>query len=194
MRRLMALLLLAAGAAEARGFAGCTKAEEEAAGAAVDGAMALATRAGAAVGDTPAYDAWFGAWSPAHGERVRATLKVIHRELSADRLRVDCEAEDRTCWTAFAFVTPGQPGVVNLCPSFFGMPSLAEAEEGADIERGTREGVLIHELSHFPHAGATGDECVSRTTCRTLARGAPATAVDTADSYQYFAEDVTLLP
>jgi peptidyl-Lys metalloendopeptidase len=110
-------------------------------------------------------------------------------------LRVDCEDDkDRTCRTAFAFVTPGQPGVVNLCPSFFGMPTLAEMAEGAEAERGTREGTLIHELSHFPHAGGTEDDCYSRTTCESLARSAPATAVDTADSYQYFAEDVSLGP
>lgn len=194
MVRLIALALLLAGGAEARGFAGCTKAEEELAGAAVDGAIGLVTRAGAAVGDTDRFVLWFGAFSPAHGERVRATLKVIHQELAADRLRVDCEdGKDRTCWTAVAYVTPGQSGVVNLCPSFFEMPSFAEAAAGGvDFEIGTREGVLVHELSHFPHAGGTGDECYARTTCQGLARRDPATAVDTADSYQYFAEDVTM--
>lgn len=181
-----------AGAAEARIYAGCDAAAQAEAAEAVDNALALALQAAVAVGDTPDYARYFGAFDEARAEVARRTLKGVHRQLAADRLRIDCaDGKDETCWTAYAYVEDAFPNVVNLCANFFTLPRLAAARDpGADIGNGTREGVLIHEISHFVYVAGTGDECYSRSACQGLARRDPATAVATADSFQYFAEDV----
>jgi peptidyl-Lys metalloendopeptidase len=70
---------------------------------------------------------------------------------------------------------------------------MADARAGrVAIEDGTREGTIIHELSHFPFTAGTGDECYGRTTCANMAGRDARRAIATADSYQYYAEDVTL--
>jgi peptidyl-Lys metalloendopeptidase len=187
--------LLWAGAARATTYENCSRPEAKVADAAVKGALDLALRAAAAVGETPEYVLWFGRFSSRNGEEVRANLKAIHKELAADGLKAMClgpQVIDCKQGT-FAFVLDDHPRVVHLCPSFFEMPSMAEARAGlADIEDGTREGTIIHELSHFSFIAATGDECYGRTTCSNMARRDGLRAIATADSYQYFAEDVAL--
>src|SRR5688500_5448309 len=86
----MVACLVAAGPAAARTFESCSSPQEKVAGAAIDGARELAIRAAAAVGDTPQFLNWFGTFSVAHGEEVRANLKAIHATLIADDLRAVC--------------------------------------------------------------------------------------------------------
>jgi peptidyl-Lys metalloendopeptidase len=197
MRWLLALVVAVAmaGPASARVFEGCTPGEAKVAGAAVDGARELALRAAAAVGDTRHFGQWFGLFSAQHGEDVRAGLKAIHGALAADDLRVAClRRRDPSCEAGtFAFVLFQRPGAIHLCPPFFGMPVMADALAGrAPIYNGTREGTIIHEMSHFPSTAGTGDDCYGREECRDLAKRDPGAAVGTADSFQYFAEDVML--
>jgi peptidyl-Lys metalloendopeptidase len=158
------------------------------------GARDLAMRAAAAVGDTPEYGLWFGRFSVRSGEEVRANLKAIHKELVADDLKAVCLGpQDIDCKDdVYAYVLYERPRVIHLCPSFFQMPAMADAWLGqVDLEDGTREGTIIHELSHFPFIAGTGDECYGRTTCANMAGHDAPRAIGTADSYQYFAEDVT---
>jgi peptidyl-Lys metalloendopeptidase len=183
------------GSAMAATFEHCIRPDVKVADAAIAGAVELAMRAAAAVGDTPEYVLWFGHYSASHGEEVRANLKSIHAELVAGDIKAVClgpqeiDCKDGT----YAYVIYDRPRVIHLCPSFFRMPGMEQARSGrADIEHGTREGTIIHELSHFPFIASTGDECYGRTLCANMAgRDAPR-AIATADSYQYFAEDVTL--
>ncbi|EYD75839.1 Extracellular protease precursor [Rubellimicrobium mesophilum DSM 19309] len=147
------------------------------------------------MGDTAGYGHWFGHFTSRNGEQVRANLKAIRNELGSDDLKAVCLGpQDVDCKEGtYAFVMFERPGVVHLCPSFFEMPGMADARVGrVDIEDGTREGTFIHELSHFPFTAGTEDECYGRTTCADLATRAPPRAIAAADSYQYFAEDVTL--
>jgi peptidyl-Lys metalloendopeptidase len=193
------LAVLLAGEVQARGFDGCTKLQAAVADAAVEGAIALAAAAGAAVGDTPDYVRWFGAHEPASADRIRRGFGGILGTLRDPALQVvcipaarrDCKTEDRD--DTFAFVLYDRPRVIHLCPSFFRMPALADARRGlGDKENGTREGTIIHEVSHFPSLAATSDECYSRPVCMDLAVSDPTLARVNADSYQYFAEDVAL--
>jgi len=187
--------LAVAGPASARVFDGCTAAQAKVAGAALDGAQELALRGAAAVGDSRPFLQWFGPFSAAHGEEVRRGLKAIHATLAADGLRVVClgrRAPDCQGGT-FAFIRFDRPRAIHLCPSFFGMPVMVDALAGrAPIAYGTREGTIIHELSHFPFTADTRDDCYGREDCRDLAKRDPATAVGTADSFQYYAEDALL--
>lgn len=176
-------------------FEHCGRPDAKVAGTAIDGALDLAVRAAAAVGDTLEYGQWFGTFSTASGEEVRANLKAIHKELLGSEIKavclgpqeIDCKED------TYAYVLFERPHVIHLCPSFFQMPTMADARAGrASLEDGTREGTIIHELSHFPFTAGTGDECYGRTTCANMASRDAHRAIVTADSYQYYAEDVTL--
>ena len=50
-------------------------------------------------------------------------------------------------------------------------------------------GTLVHESSHFTQNGGTNDHAYGQTDCKSLAQSDPATAVDNADSHEYFAEN-----
>lgn len=191
----MAVMVALAGPATGSTIANCSKAQSKVAAASIYGARDLALRAAAAVGDTPTYRMWFGRFSVFHGETVRARLKAIHAGLVADQAGASCLAAwDIDCKDgAYAYVLLDQPNVIHLCPAFFLMPSMAEARDGrARIEDGTREGTIVHEFSHFPRVAGTGDDCYGRGACRALATTQADRAIGTADSFQYFAEDVTL--
>lgn len=188
-------LALPGGVRAERSFENCSKLDQKLADAAIGGSLELARRAAAAVGDTDEYLRWFGAWNRDRQEEVRANLKAIHRELRADDVRAACPpAADIDCKEgAYAYVLYDRPRVIHLCPSFFAMPSMEDARAGrGDLENGTREGTIIHEVSHFRFTAGTVDECYSRTECGHMARDAER-AITNADSYQYFAEDVMLL-
>jgi deuterolysin len=153
-------------------------------------ARQMAASAAAAVGDSETYAKWFGTHSGPNAERVRMVLKAIHTKLVSERLALVCAGKsDPTCREAYAWVLP-TTGVIRLCPSYFGLPSVARAHEGANINFGSREGTFIHEISHF--VAGTGDECLSWADCRTLAGRSPGTAIASAKSYETFAEDVML--
>jgi hypothetical protein len=193
----LALAATLAGAAPglARSFENCSTGQVKSASAALDGALELALRASAAVADTPDYARWFGSWTRQHGEMVRANLKAIHGALKADEVKTVClSPRDLDCKEGtFAYVIFNRPQVIHVCPSFFAMPTMADARAGrGELDHGTREGTVIHELSHFPLIAATEDHCYSRPVCDDLAEADPRRAIDNADSYQYFAEDVML--
>jgi peptidyl-Lys metalloendopeptidase len=185
---------LLAGSAAAQTYESCTKSQITYATAALEGAEAIVLRAAAQVGDTPAYTTWFGRYSSANAEVVRATLKGIAAALVSDQLTVVCPAigEEDCTVSIFANVRPDSPFVVNLCPAFFRMPSMLGIVRTSSVfDTGTREGTIIHEVSHFDVVGGTDDHCYGRELCTDLARTDARRAIDNADSYQYFAEDIT---
>lgn len=198
MRHLVwALAALVWGApAMALEFENCSRADRKVAEAAIGGAAELALRAAAAVGDTPEYATWFGAYDRPNSEAVRANLKAINRTLLDDQLVAVCIAfRDRSCESGtYAFVLTEQMGRIHFCRPFFAMPTMLDAElkRRGDLGNGTREGTIIHELSHFPVNGGTSDDCYGRDECAGFALGNPGRAARTADSYQYFTEDIVL--
>lgn len=181
---------LAAPAAAQR-FVGCTGYQEEAAAQAVASAANVARLAAAEVSaQSQIYRFWFGPHDPARAEVVRSTLKRLNAQLLDTRLTLVCEDSKLDCEATFAYVT-GTPAVIHLCPDYFRMPSLSRgAAPDAALEAGTREGTIIHEASHFEAVGGTGDGCYERTPCAILATEDAPTAIGTADSLQFFAEDV----
>jgi peptidyl-Lys metalloendopeptidase len=199
MRRLMvvvaALAGLWAGAAQALSFDRCDKREIAIITDAVKGAQIMATEAAAAVADTPDYARWFGQFSPANAEIVRTNIKALDLVLQSNAVKLICanDGEEDCKSDTYANVWPDQPFVVNLCPAFFGMPTMETMEPGSfEAENGTREGTIIHELTHFTVIAGTDDECYTREVCSNMARSDARRAVRNADSYQYFAEDVML--
>jgi peptidyl-Lys metalloendopeptidase len=190
----LAACLVWGGAAQAATFAQCTKVQISAAGEALEDARALVLQAVEAVDDTAVHARWFGRWEAARAGTVRQTLMSVEGALRSEALKVVCPSLGRGgCTSAiFAWVVPGDL-VINLCPSFFAMPGVAGiVAGGVSFETGTREGTIIHEVSHFEAVAATGDHCYGRSDCAVMARRDPGLAVRNADSYQYFVEDVAL--
>jgi len=192
MRTLALLVLLLASPAAA--FDGCTKKQTSAIKTAIADAKALAVLAAANVGDTPIYERWFGKYAPRNAETVRRQMKSIVTGIRTGAVRGTCEAVGvEACESStFAYVYGSEAYVIHFCPQFFEMPKMADLRPGTDrSDNGTRAGTIIHEISHFRIVGGTDDHCYSRSDCAGLAERSASRAVDNADSYQYFAEDVT---
>lgn len=195
MRMLCILLLLVGTAAHAKSnYPGCSKLQSHSIRTAIADAKALAVVAAASVGDTPIYGHWFGKYSPAKGEEVRRTIKSIVRGIRTGAVTAECvpigtgACEEET----YAFVYDDAAYHINICPHFFTLPKMSDLVPGEDeSSNGTRAGTIIHEISHFLDVAGTEDECYSRSVCSRMAERASDRAVINADSYQYFAEDVT---
>ena len=193
----ISLLLLLTPAAWAQNFYQCEKTEIAALGDALKGAHNIGLRAAVAIGDTANYRRWFGPYSKSNAEVTRSTLKSIYTTIATGQIRVIClNASDEGCEDdTYAFVYPDEAFVLNICPQYFELPTmLTDRPESGTMDNGTREGTMIHEISHFIRVAATDDVWYSRSTCEAEALTDPRSAIRNADSYQYFAEDTTFYP
>ena len=180
--------------AAAQDYEGCSPAHAKVIDEALGTAKQLTLKAAASVGDTPEYARWFGTYSQANAERVRASLKSVVTALRSGAVTAQCETiEDGGCDAGeYAWVYANEPYLMHLCPAFFRLPPLTTLRPGdRRSDNGTLEGTIVHEISHFLHVAATEDHCYSRRECSGMADDNPRRAVDNADSYQYFTEDVT---
>lgn len=175
---------------------GCSKTEQMIARNAIQDAKRMTVVASTAVADTPEFNKWFGTYSQARAETVRATLKSAVDALRSGRVRAQCVPDrGEGCEDdIIAWVTIRRVFVLNLCPGFFALPLL----DGAAFSGGTRgdstqEGTILHELTHFDQVGQTEDYCYARNACEDMADARPDDAIMNADSYQFFAEDVVYL-
>ena len=190
----LAMMMLWAGPAVAENFAGCNKEQVHVVDSAFRNAKALTLKAATSVGDTPEYERWFGEYSRASAEDVRATLKSVVRAIRSGNVTAQCDQITQIGCDGgeYAWVYPNEPYLMHLCPPFFTLPPLAALEPGARrSDNGTREGTIVHELSHFLRVAGTDDHCYSRSACTAMAANDVRRAIDNADSYQYYTEDVT---
>lgn len=191
---LTALTCMALPAAADGRFAGCNAEQSKIIDDALGTAKNLTLKAAVAVGDTSDYQRWFGDYSHTNAERVRASLKSVVTALRGGAVTAQCDpaGEDGCNQGEYAWVYADEPYLMHLCPAFFTLPPLTALRPGARrSDNGTREGTLVHEISHFLHVAGTDDHCYSRTECARMARDDARRAIDNADSYQYFTEDVT---
>ncbi|WP_341365959.1 M35 family metallo-endopeptidase [Yoonia sp. BS5-3] len=172
----------------------CNKADQLVAVEALEQAKVLTLSAAAAVGDTPEYARWFGTYSERNAEQVRATLKAVVTAMRSGAVTLHCNTnrEDGCNEGEYAWVYPHRPLEVQLCPPFFELPPLTALQPSERRSNyGTREGTMVHEISHFLRVADTWDHCYSRRECREMATDSPNLAVENADSFQYYTEDVT---
>lgn len=187
------VLVFSANQAQAR-MAGCTKAQEQTTRSAIAAAKRLTVTAAASVGNSEEFVRWFGKYSPANAERVRANLKAIASAIRTGSVTAQCNPVGFDACEAdtYAFVYADEPYLIHLCPNFFSMPTMAQLRPGTNrSDNGTKAGTIIHELSHFVVVARTTDECYSRRECEPMADRDARRAIQNADSYQYFVEDVT---
>jgi peptidyl-Lys metalloendopeptidase len=137
-------------------------------------------------GNWAPYTRWFGAYSQDRLARVNVVLANVASKLNSNNTLTvtcdqagalgDCERGD------YAVVVINQRGDcgVTLCGAFFNAPPRGAYN--------TQWGVLAHE---FTHASAnTEDHSYSLTDAQNLAAGNPSQAVDNADNYEYFLEEM----
>lgn len=188
-----ALLGLAVPAA-AQTYEGCDAGQARIVDASLRSAKDLTLKAAAVVGNTPDYRRWFGEYSQANAEEVRANLKSIVTAIRGGAVTAQCDriADDGCAAGEYAWVFSDEPYLMHLCPSFFSLPPLRALQPGTRrSENGTREGTIVHEVSHFLRVARTEDHCYSRPVCQRMASDDARSAIENADSYQYYTEDVT---
>lgn len=191
---LATVFLSAALPAAAQTHLGCNKDQTRVVEEAIRNAKELTLNAAAAVGDTPEYDRWFGDYSEANAEEVRATLKAVVSAIRGGGVTTQCHTamEDGCNAGEYAWVYADEAYLLHLCPPFFNLPPLTALEPGTRrSNNGTREGTIVHELSHFLRVANTDDHCYSRRDCSDMATYDERRAIENADSYQYYTEDVT---
>lgn len=190
----LAAVLLHPVPAVAQGFENCTKTERGQFLAALERSERLALTATTAIGPNPVFQRWFGRYNAKSGDTVRRNLKSIVKALRSGGVSAVCIniGEDLCDGETFAFVDTDEPYEINLCPNFFSMDTMKDlTAASARNGNGTRAATLIHEVSHFSNVAQTVDLCYSRGDCSEMARTQMQSALRNADSYQYFAEDVT---
>jgi len=131
---------------------------------------------------SPRYSTWFGSYTERRYNRVIDNLSAIGDALEDERLQFNCNCNESG---VFAFVFPAFPYSITLCPSF-----RNARPNGED----SRAGTIIHELSHFNVVASTHDHVYGQSAARALATSDPDSAVENADSYEYFAENAPALP
>ncbi len=186
------LALFMVGPAQA-GFQNCSAAERRVlidASAVAQEALALA-EASVSI-DNDLVEVWFGDWDAGKAETVRDVLSLVRAQLRVSRITFYCaDLHEEDCdRDSYANVDPKQAYTIFICPRYFELPALMEVEDVSAEEFGTREGTIIHEMTHFPLLGDTWDECYGREECSDYAREYPDDAATNADAYQYFVEDV----
>ncbi len=172
----------------------CVKNERAMVETALRNAKTLALAAAVSIGDTDVYGRWFGKYTPDNAERVRATLKAVYSAIRTGAVATICEpVREGDCDPGtYAYVQPNAPYLVHICPPFFELPNMSGLRPGEGAsDNGTREGTIIHELSHFRIVGDTDDNCYSREYCTEMAGRDAYAVVRNADSYQYYTEDIT---
>ena len=140
------------------------------------------------------YERWFGEYASGRAETVRENLKAVVGAIRSGNVTAHCDPSGYEACEGgtFAWVNPHEPYLMHLCPPFFSLPPLAALQPGARrSDNGTREGTIVHELSHFTRVADTDDHCYSRSDCADMATYDTRRAIDNADSYQYFTEDAT---
>lgn len=173
---------------------GCTKEQEATIKTAISDAKRLVVTAAANVRDDEIFERWFGKYSPAAEEKVRATLKSIARGIRSGAVTARCaRVSPQDCDVGtYAYVFRDEEYVLNICPAFFRQPFMSFLRPGTErSDNGSKAGTIVHEISHFEVIASTEDHCYSRSECSDMAIRSPARAIENADSYQYFVEDVT---
>ncbi|KRB04427.1 M35 family metallo-endopeptidase [Lysobacter sp. Root690] len=126
----------------------------------------------------PRYTTWFGSYTSSRYATASQHFVAIDAALdqSNGEITVNCGCNQKY----YAYVYPNQPYEIYVCRAFWTAPLT-----GTDSKAGT----LIHETSHFTAVAGTDDHVYGQSGAKSLAISDPASALDNADSHEYFAEN-----
>lgn len=131
-------------------------------------------------GGTPRYKTWFGEFTKERYAKVRATYEALDARSFEDG-EYTCTCNEPDAW---AFTSPDTPGVITLCPGFWGADPF-----GTD----SQAGVLIHEATQWTVVAGTQEYAWGHMYCKALAEERPDRAVNNGESYEYFSENTPWL-
>ncbi|MCX5893166.1 MAG: M35 family metallo-endopeptidase, partial [Deltaproteobacteria bacterium] len=114
---------------------------------------------------------------PDRYDKVNTNYEKIWDALANKNLTFMCDCDDKS---AYAYVVPVKPYEIHLCQLFWKAPLTGTDSQG---------GVILHEMSHFYVVASTNDHFYGQPRCRDLAKNDPDSAIDNADSHEYFAEN-----
>lgn len=180
-------------AASAQTFEACEKSEIAIIRTALTGAHDLALQAAVQIGDTDEFRRWFGDYTRRGADDLRRDLKSVYTAIRDEDMHNICvnTGSDGCKGDTYAYIYRDEAWTIHYCRPFFGLPSVIGISPSApNLENGTIEGTVIHEISHFDQTAGTEDYCYSRTDCARMARWDSNSARRNADSLQYYAEDV----
>ena len=126
------------------------------------------------------YTTWFGTYTNSRWNKVAGNFDAIKDALDNKSKTFDCSCNQ----SYYAYVYPSQPYKVYLCRAFW-----SASMTGTDSKGGT----IIHEMSHFNVVAGTDDIVYGQTGAKNLAANDPNSAVNNADSHEYFAENTPSL-
>ncbi len=129
---------------------------------------------------SPRYLQWFGTYSASRYSKVLDAYKKAERVMADGSVEFNCDCNENF----FAYVFPIDPFKVYLCNLYWNA-----AQTGSD----SRAGTILHELSHFPEVSGTNDNAYGASDATSLALSSPNSAVNNADSIEYFAENTPFL-
>lgn len=162
-------------------YVGCSTTEISDAGAAVTSARGYTENAKGYLntGTTgPRYTTWFGAYTASRYGTAAQHFVAIDSKMdqSAGEVTINCGCNQ----SYYAYVYPTRPYEIFVCRAFWTAPNT-----GTDSKAGT----LVHEMSHFNAVAGTDDVVYGQTGAKNLAISDPASALNNADSHEYFAEN-----
>lgn len=144
--------------------------------------------------DRALFRRWFGDDSEAARERIRARIATGANVLTTGKFEfgpADSSSDYGKQSSVYAHVHSDDTAEhdIYLDPHFWRAPS-----EGTD----NKSGALLHETSHFNDVGGTADvkndacggKCYGQPNATYLANNHPSDALNNADNYEYFMEDV----
>ncbi|GAB2491963.1 M35 family metallo-endopeptidase [Pseudoxanthomonas sangjuensis] len=126
----------------------------------------------------PRYTTWFGTPTTQRTNLARNHFASIDAALdqSNGEIKINCKCNQNY----YAYVYPTRPYEIFVCKVFWKAPLT-----GTDSKAGT----LIHETSHFDVVAGTDDIVYGQSGAKNLALSNPDSALNNADSHEYFAEN-----
>ena len=125
----------------------------------------------------PRYRTWFGYYDAGRYTAVHDNFAKITNTLSS--LVFTCEECDDPSWTAY--VHHNDEYLVHLCSPFWGLQWTGQ---------NSKAGIIIHETSHFDDVAGTRDHVYGDVLSKDLANYDPDTALNNADNYRLFADNI----
>lgn len=126
----------------------------------------------------PRYTTWFGTYTSSRYSTAKSHFTSIDSAMDQNggQITVNCGCNQNY----YAYVYPNQPYEIYVCKAFWTAPLT-----GTDSKAGT----LIHEMSHFNVVTGTDDVVYGQSGAKSLAISDPDSALNNADSHEYFAEN-----
>ena len=129
-------------------------------------------------GAGPRYTTWFGAYTFSRYGTASQHFVAIDSAMdkTGDQIKINCGCNQNY----YAYVYPTKPYEIFVCRAFW-----TATNTGTDSKAGT----LIHEMSHFDVVTGTDDVVYGQSGAKSLAISNPDSALNNADSHEYFAEN-----